>query len=605
MSSRGAPQPIQKLLEWTIPQIGTSPLTGVSGTLSWGGINRPDKSSRWVIGDSDLDDMPNFFPQRVQLQQLPNVGAAVTTLPSTVVWMDTEVISGNLFNYFLCQNGHLYQVGPTGTTTDILAAGTFSQNGTLNGTTTVTALTSTAHMFVGMQVSGTDIPPNTTISSVDSPTQIHISNAATGSGTFLLTFSIPPFGINADITDWQGTLVLFSDFSSGNTYSWDGSNFLIALTNQPANFLTVYGNRVWLFNGTNITWTQGGTYNSVAGDAGSATITDASAASPATGAIAGLGVIIVFGSSWIASISNLIVSGSPAVLTFQFTVLSGQIGITSKFSITPCGNSFYFSNAYGVWDLQGSAPVKVSPQMDGFFDGSLDLTKTSFSCAYVALFRTPCLVFQAYYNGDMNVPAGYTLYGCTLVNNQPDQWFRTSQGTITWISSLPTNVSTGTPQPFGTDGTNVFPLFASSSAYQAQIFTKIWDFNSKLDVKIFATLFISALLSQGSTNTTVNVTVVNEFGQPVAYQPPSKTLNPTTGFWINQFGVQGPWINNAAVTGSWIGTLSQAYFPLFFGLAGSMRGLGLNITVNGANTIIQSLTIGYRETGMGWGPPGL
>jgi hypothetical protein len=460
-------------------------------------------------------------------------------------------------------------------------------------------------MFVGMQVTGTDIPPNTTIASVDSSTQIHISNAATGSGTFLLTFSIPPFGAIADISDWQGTYVLLSDFSSGNLYYWDGSTLKIALSNQPATFITVYGQRVWLFDGTTITWTQGGTFNSLAGDAGSATITDASAASSVTGAIAGLGVIIVFGSSWIASISDLIVSGSPAVLTFQFVVLSGQVGIGSKFGILPVGNSFYFANAYGIWDLQGSATVKVSPQMDGFFDGSLNLLNTSFSAAYVVLYRTPCILWQAYYNGDMNVPAGHSLYGCTLVNNAPDQWFRVTQGPITLISSLPSNTSTGTPQPFGTDGTNVFPLFSSTASYQAQIFTKIWDFNSKLTLDIFGGLFISALLSQGATNTTVSVTVVDETGQPVAFQPPPKTLNPTTGFWINQFGVQGPWINTALVTGSWLGTLSQAYYPLFFGLAGTMRGLGLNITVTGSGTIIQTLIVGYRDTGRGWGPPGL
>jgi hypothetical protein len=604
MSSRQNDIP-QQFQQWQIPQVGSSPITGITGTLFWGGINRPDKNSRWVIGDSDLDDMPNFFPQKVQLQQLPTSGAAVTTLPSTAIWMDTDVISGNLFNYFLCQNGHIYQVGPTGTTTDVLAAGTFSQNGTLNGTTTVTGLTDTSHMFVGMQVTGTDIPPNTTIASVDSTTQIHISNAATGSGTFLLTFSIPPFGTIADISDWQGTYVLLSDFSSGNLYYWDGSTLKIALSNQPATFITVYGQRVWLFNGTTITWTQGGTFNSLAGDAGSATITDASAASPVTGAIAGLGVIIVFGSSWIASISNLIVSGSPAVLTFQFVVLSGQVGIGSKFGILPVGNSFYFANAYGIWDLQGSAPVKVSPQMDGFFDGSLNLLNTSFSAAYVVLYRTPCILWQAFYNGDMNVPAGHSLYGCTLVNNVPDQWFRVTQGTITLISSLPSNVSTGTPQPFGTDGTNVFPLFSSTASYQAQIFTKIWDFNSKLTLDICGGLFISALLSQGATNTTVSVAIVDETGQPVAFQPPPKTLNPTTGFWINQFGVQGPWINSALVTGSWLGTLSQAYYPLFFGLSGTMRGLGLNITVNGSGTIIQSLVVGYRDTNRGWGPPGL
>lgn len=73
---------------------------------------------------------------------------------------------------------------------DCPGAATTTQTGTLNGTNIVTGLTSTAGLSVGAPtfVTGPLIPSFTKITSIDSPTQIHISNAATGSATETLTF---------------------------------------------------------------------------------------------------------------------------------------------------------------------------------------------------------------------------------------------------------------------------------------------------------------------------------------------------------------------------------------------------------------------------------
>lgn len=67
---------------------------------------------------------------------------------------------------------------------------TVVQTGTLNGTTTVTGLTDTRYMHVQQGLFGTNIPAGTTVTSIDSATQIHISNAATGSGATSLTFDV-------------------------------------------------------------------------------------------------------------------------------------------------------------------------------------------------------------------------------------------------------------------------------------------------------------------------------------------------------------------------------------------------------------------------------
>jgi hypothetical protein len=321
---------------------------------------------------------------------------------------------------------------------------------------------------------------------------------------------------------------------------------------------------------------------------------------PILGAVASLGVIMVFGSNWIGTISNLLVTGSPAVLTFTFVILSGAVGAFNRFGVIPFSNSFYFANNYGIWQLAGSSPTKISPQLDGFFTG-LDFTKTNFSAAYVEIFNIPCLLWQAYYNGDLNVAAGYTLFGCTLVGNVPSQWFRMAQGTIKFISGLPAaTVASGLPNGWGCDGTNIFPLLMDEvTQYTAQLDTKIWDFYSKIDVKTFDYAFISVLVTQP---TTFVLSIVNESGN-VVWGPMTRVSGgPSVGEWINSANVQGPWINTALVTGSWQGVASFVYVPLQFGLTGGMRGLALNLAITGAAVIIQAIVIGYRRTGASRGP---
>ena len=64
-----------------------------------------------------------------------------------------------------------------------------TQSGTeTSGSATITGLTSTAILSVGMSVTGTGIPASTTIASIVSATSLTLSAAATGTGAQTLTF---------------------------------------------------------------------------------------------------------------------------------------------------------------------------------------------------------------------------------------------------------------------------------------------------------------------------------------------------------------------------------------------------------------------------------
>jgi hypothetical protein len=67
---------------------------------------------------------------------------------------------------------------------------TFTATGNTNSNTTVSGLSSTANVAVGMSVSGTNIPAGATVVSIPTATSIVISAAATGTGAGVtLTFA--------------------------------------------------------------------------------------------------------------------------------------------------------------------------------------------------------------------------------------------------------------------------------------------------------------------------------------------------------------------------------------------------------------------------------
>lgn len=119
----------------------------------------------------------------------------------------SSALPGMIFDYsgpvpptgFLVAGG---QAVSRSTYFNLFNATVIQQSGTLSsGSEVVTGLTSTANLNVGFPVSGTDINSGTTVSSIDSGTQIHISANALGNGTFTLTFA--PNGVGDGSTTFN------------------------------------------------------------------------------------------------------------------------------------------------------------------------------------------------------------------------------------------------------------------------------------------------------------------------------------------------------------------------------------------------------------------
>ncbi|NOG70504.1 glycoside hydrolase family 5 protein [Roseicella sp. DB1501] len=124
---------------------------------------------------------------------------------------------------------------------DVHNYGGYTRVGKVTGTTSLTTPTvitgsDTTNIAVGNGISGTGIPGNTTVISVDTPTQFTISNAATAAGTVSLTYSYPTHKLGdgtlnpSDFADlWSRIAAVF--VGNPAVYGYD-------LMNEPSNMPT-------------------------------------------------------------------------------------------------------------------------------------------------------------------------------------------------------------------------------------------------------------------------------------------------------------------------------------------------------------------------------
>lgn len=169
-----------------------------------------------------LNGLPGFIQTSIASDQ--------TTFKSGMM-IDYAGVSAPL-GWLLCDGSAVDRT----TYASLLSAITFSDIGVVtSGSPSVTTLTSTASMFVGMPLTGINIPAGTTIASIDSSSAITLSQNAVGSGSITITFY--PWGAGDGSTTFNvpdfrhrvalgsgGTASPYSDFHGTVTGSTGGED---------------------------------------------------------------------------------------------------------------------------------------------------------------------------------------------------------------------------------------------------------------------------------------------------------------------------------------------------------------------------------------------
>ena len=388
---------------------------------------------------------------------------------------------------------------------------------------------------------------------------------------------------NAIVSGGQITQVIMSNPGAGYT-STSNVTVLLADSSSPAGSgatatgvintdqivdVATFSGRTWVAAGRTVYYSAGGgnysDFTSVS--AGSITLTDSTRHGKIQGLLSANNFLYIFGDDSINVFSDLRVSTSGVTL-FTNTNVSASVGTKRIYSIFPYFRSVLFMNDYGVYALVGSTTSKISDQLDGIFP-YIDFTKPV-SGGQVLLNNILCAAFSFTYNDPLSSPRQIQ---CVFFEKK---WFVTSQGNLTYITSVPLS---GLINLYGTTGTDLSRLYGNATANIAStIRTALMPMGDPIRTKQALKFGIEATITNSAT---FNITVDSESGSSPMYTLTNGAIN-----WTNYVQNVVTWTNNFGTTIDW---LSAGGYQLYKSDAQQYgKYLGLTMTSNNASFVVNT-----------------
>lgn len=313
----------------------------------------------------------------------------------------------------------------------------------------------------------------------------------------------------------QSGIVIVTTASVNGYYAWDGTT-LFSPGDAAPNWLTnltpttmpmgisgtcveTYSNRVWVGFGANRSQSAPGNGADFSGADGGGTSpsTDSFLRREITQLKQSNGFLYQFADSSTNVISNVQSSGSPVTTTYNNQNVDPQVGTPYHNSVQSFGRGLVFAHSTGVYALVGGAAEKVSDMLDGVFLNAAsslasDSTVAQPSAAIMTIYDIKVylllLPLKDLFTGSIRLG---------LVIWDGKKWFLGSQDSgLTFIASQEINSSL---KSYGTDGTNVFPLFSQTSNTLRKIYqTRLWPGDGFQITKQAMRLYTTAQDNSGS-----------------------------------------------------------------------------------------------------------
>jgi hypothetical protein len=554
---------------------GTANIGNVAsaGTFSSGNVSAAQyKNQRVIIGDPDKGlftwDGANVSSiGAVGFIGVRSAGAGYTSTPSVTLSAPQEttgnvqatatatVLANVISTITLTNAGQGYTLPPTVT---------ISGGGATTSATAIASLVTfkTGTVSVVMNTSGTGYTnsANVTITIGDASgwTTQATANAIVSGGLITQILMSNP---GAGYTSTSNVAVVIAD-SSGTPGSGATATGVINL-DQIVDVATFSG-RVWVAAGRTVYYSAAGSYSDFTSvSAGSLVLTDSTLHGNIKGLLSANNFLYIFGDDSINVFSDLRVTTSGATL-FTNTNVSASVGTKRIYAIFPYFRSVLFMNDYGIYALVGSTTSKISDQLDGIFP-YIDFTKPV-SAGQVLLNNILCAAFSFTYNDPLS-----TARSIQVVFFEK-KWFVSSQGSLTYITSVPLS---GLINLYGTTGTELYRLYSDSSGNVAStIRTALMPMGDPIRTKQALKFGIEATLNNAST---ISVTVDSEAGSSPVYTLDNKVI------WYNNSIAAIPWNNNSSTTIGWITSNGYALYKSDAQQYG--KYLGLTITSNSAGFV--------------------
>lgn len=223
------------------------------------------------------------------------------------------------------------------------------------------------------------------------------------------------------------------------------------------------------------------------------------------------GYLYPFGDSSVDVISNLQTSGNPPTTTFNYQNTDPQTGTSWRDSYLAYARSILFANIFGIFGLYGGAATKISAKLDDIFTNALFPPAVGAvlpSAAVANIFSQKISLLLITIQdpvtfANRNVMLGWDEHNWSLLSQS---------STLTYIA---TQVVNSNLIAYGTDGTNLFPMFATPSmTLNKRLVTKLYGSESQILVKEADMVVIQAqdLSSAQAGITFQTATIDNENG---------------------------------------------------------------------------------------------
>jgi len=554
---------------------GTANIGNVAaaGTFSSGNVSAAQyKNQRVIIGDPDKGlftwDGANVSSiGAVGFIGVRSAGAGYTSTPSVILSAPQEttgnvqatavatVLANVISSITLTNAGQGYTLPPTVT---------ISGGGASVGATAIASLVTfkTGTVSVVINTSGTGYTNSAnvtvTIGDVTGWTTRATANAIVSGGQITQILMSNP---GAGYTSTSNVTVAISD-SSGTPGSGATATGVINL-DQIVDVATFSG-RAWVAAGRTVYYSAAGSYSDFTSvSAGALTLTDSTLHGNIKGLLSANNFLYIFGDDSINVFSDLRVTTSGATL-FTNTNVSASVGTKRIYAIFPYFRSVLFMNDYGIYALVGSTTSKISDQLDGVFP-YIDFTKPV-SAGQVLLNNILCAAFSFTYNDPI---LGARAIQAVFFEKK---WFISSQGSLTYITSVPLS---GLINLYGTTGTDLYRLYSDATGnVSSTIRTALMPMGDPIRTKQALKFGIEATLNNAST---ISVTVDSEAGSSPVYTLDNAVV------WYNNSIAAIPWKNNSNNTIGWITSNGYALYKSDAQQYG--KYLGLTITSNSAGFV--------------------
>lgn len=272
-----------------------------------------------------------------------------------------------------------------------------------------------------------------------------------------------------------------------------------------------YAGHVWVANGATVTFTAPGSVSDFAtSDGGGQFVsTDSFLRVGYTRLIQTNGFLFLIGDSSMNYISgvqtNTPMGGNPTT-TFTNNNSDPETGTPYPASVTTIGQDIFIANQNGIYVSTGGTFEKKSEALDGIYNSAPGIF------AGVQLAAAKQLIFgKLIWMVLVPIidPVTKTQRNKLFMFNQRYWWSSEQDVTLSFIQSQEIN---SVFQAYGTDGTNIYPLFNKpSTAFTKRFQTRLWDTPSGYDhVKSSVNVFAMAQFV-GNTNS-YNIYIDNEKG---------------------------------------------------------------------------------------------